>query len=108
MTSQHDPQTNDNENHLIGNILAEDNSGKHIYPLNQLDSENEDNRSVGKSGFGGGFPLHSASPYMGAFNNVPDRVGSAPAVDLSVVILFLVLTFDFYSKNLGTLGWSHR
>jgi hypothetical protein len=26
--SHHDTQANDNENHLIGNILAEDNSGK--------------------------------------------------------------------------------
>jgi hypothetical protein len=28
--NHNDPQSNENENHLIGNILAEDNSGKLI------------------------------------------------------------------------------
>ena len=50
-----------------------------------VESDNDDNISAGKVGFSGGFGLPSSSNYMGAFNSVPDRVGSAPAVDLGVV-----------------------
>ena len=32
-----------------------------------------------------GFGIGSNAPYGGAFSNIPDRVGSAPAIDLSVV-----------------------
>ena len=67
--------------------MAEDNSGMLHFFLISIDSENDDNRSATKIGFGAGtFGLASNAPYMGAFSNIPDRVGSAPAVDLSVVI----------------------
>lgn len=46
-----------------------------------IDSDNDDSKVFGSRGFAGGF-----APYGGAFSNVPDRVGSAPATDLSVVI----------------------
>ena len=51
-----------------------------------IDSELEDSKAFGKIGFGGGFGIGVNAPYGGAFNNVPDRVGSAPVTDLSVVI----------------------
>lgn len=50
-----------------------------------IDSELEDSKGFGKIGFSGGFGLGANAPYGGAFNNVPDRVGSAPATDLNVV-----------------------
>lgn len=39
-------------------------------------------RNIGFVGFG----LSASTVYGGAFNNVPERVGSAPATDLSIVI----------------------
>jgi hypothetical protein len=57
-----------------------------------LDSEVDDLKGYGKLGFGGGFGLGSNAPYGGAFNSIPDRVGSAPATDLSVVRLSTDLT----------------
>ena len=51
-----------------------------------IDSELEDSKGFGKIGFGSGFGLGVGAPYGGAFNTVPDRVGSAPATDLSVVL----------------------
>ena len=43
-----------------------------------------------KSGYGGGpgaegFGIGPSGPFGGAFNNVPERVGSAPATDISAV-----------------------
>lgn len=55
-----------------------------------LDSDNDDNISAGKVGFSGGFGPPSSSNYMGAFKSIPDRVGSAPAVDLGVVSQYLL------------------
>lgn len=108
--SHNDPQTNENENHLIGNILAEDNSGKVTRTLQYLpcvDSEGEDNRSAGKMGYLAGFGgLPVTTPYMGAFSHIPDRVGSAPAVDLSVVIPSLMSNKMCHYRNLEILGMS--
>jgi hypothetical protein len=50
-----------------------------------IDSELEDSKGFGKLGFTGGFGLGSGTPYGGTFSNAPDRVGSAPATDLTVV-----------------------
>jgi hypothetical protein len=46
-----DPATNENENHLIGNILAEDNSGN-FHLIIWIDSDLEDN--IQKPSGGGG------------------------------------------------------
>ena len=55
-----------------------------------LDSDTEDTRGGSKIGFGGPFGLSGVSaPYGGAFSNIPDRVGSAPATDLSIVTIYL-------------------
>lgn len=71
---------------MIGNILAEDNSGTlfEIHYLN-LDSDNDDIRGS-KVGYSTAFRMGASAPYGGAFS-IPDRVGSAPATDISVVIL---------------------
>lgn len=39
-----------------------------------------------KLGYGDRFVMGSASAFGGPFNNVPDRVGSAPATDIGTVI----------------------
>lgn len=80
----HDPQANENENHLIGNILAEDNSGNSQWIKKNVDSENEDPKA-NRISFAAGFGIGQNSLYGGAFSNVPERVGSAPATDFSVV-----------------------
>jgi hypothetical protein len=93
----HDTQTNENENHLIGNILAEDNSGtinsipSLSYPSN-LDSDNDDPKA-GRISYGGGFGIGQNALYGGAFNTIPERVGSAPATDISVVIFYKKMFF---------------
>ena len=89
MSHQNDHQANENEKNLIGNILAEDNSGNHSLVLNPLwfpliDSENEDSQAFKMGGYVG-FGMPSSNVYGGAFNNVPDRVSSAPATDLNIV-----------------------
>ena len=87
-----DQNANDNESHLIGNILAEDNSGTSYFLYSLLDSDSDDLRGS-KLNFGGAFGIGSNTPYGGAFNAVPDRVGSAPNLELNVVI-FYILSFN--------------
>jgi hypothetical protein len=68
-----DSQPTENENHFIGNILAEDedNSGIIPSPLNlSLENEN-DEHNIGKFNFNN-FGIGSNAPYGGAFNQVPD------------------------------------
>ena len=47
-----------------------------------------------------GFGMPSSNVYGGAFNSVPDRVGSAPATDLSIVSVIVINVLEiqyFYS-----------
>jgi hypothetical protein len=77
---------------LIGNILAEDNSGNKQYDLHLsiIDSDNDDTRTSSKMEFTARFPIGAS--YGGAFSNIPERVGSAPATDITVVRKIFVLT----------------
>lgn len=101
-----EPVQNENENHLIGNILAEDNSdsdnddgGNNMNTklgnnggLGNASSGNQNTPAFGngaKLGFGAaaGFgSIGANAPYGGAFNNtvIPDRVGSTPVSDLGL------------------------
>ena len=93
MSHQNDPQSNDNENHLIGNILAEENSGKYLPFDGPLDSDQDEPKTFGKMTFASGYGIGgSTAPYGGAFNNIPDRVGSAPATDFALVSVSRQLT----------------
>lgn len=108
-----EPAQNENENHLIGNILAEDNSDSDID-----EGGGNINTKLGNNGGGGGLGLSGSAssgnqntpafgngaklggfgaaagfgsiganaPYGGAFNNtgIPDRVGSTPVSDLGL------------------------
>lgn len=40
--------------------------------------------------FNAGYAMPPTTAYKGTFTNIPDRVGSAPAVDFSVVILLIL------------------
>jgi len=51
-----------------------------------VDSDQDEPKAFGKLGFASGFGANA--PYGGAFNAIPDRVGSAPATDLGVVSIF--------------------
>ncbi len=74
---------------MIGNILAEDNSGKlpslsmRSLILHNLDSDQDEPKSFGNHGFATGFGVNAS--YGRAFNAIPDRVGSAPATEIGVV-----------------------
>ncbi len=71
-----------------------------------LDSD-ADEPHTGKLSYGGAFSIGTNAPYGGAFTNVPDRVGSAPAIDIGMVRLIHLLIRTFYMRrNMQILGQS--
>lgn len=48
-----------------------------------IDSDQDEPKPFGSIGFGGRFGVNA--PYGGAFNAIPDRVGSATSSDIGVV-----------------------
>ena len=66
--------------------MAEENSGISLFSKSTLDSDQDEPKTFGKMTFSGGYGIGgSTAPYGGAFNNIPDRVGSAPATDFALV-----------------------